>query len=143
EDLEQLFVADLARVVFDLDRFGVTGAAGADLVVARVLGVAAGVADGRRDHPRHGVVRGLHTPEAATGERRLLVRRECRGGERDGEDEQRGERAPHDSSPGTNLSATPLLHQRCPVGGGPSSNTCPWCPPQRMQWYSVRGSSSR
>jgi hypothetical protein len=26
---------------------------------------------------------------------------------------------------GMNLSATPLLHQRCLVGGGPSSNTCP------------------
>src|SRR2546423_11683770 len=40
---------------------------------------------------------------------------------------------------GMNRSATPLLHQRCPVGGGPSSNTCPWWPPQRTQWYSVRG----
>ena len=27
----------------------------------------------------------------------------------------------------------------CPVGGGPSSNTWPWWPPQRAQWYSVRG----
>jgi hypothetical protein len=26
---------------------------------------------------------------------------------------------------GMNRSATPLLHQRWPVGGGPSSNTCP------------------
>src|SRR6266487_2442380 len=40
---------------------------------------------------------------------------------------------------GMNRSATPLLHQRCPVGGGPSSNTCPWWPPQRTQCYSVRG----
>src|SRR5712691_11240359 len=40
---------------------------------------------------------------------------------------------------GMNRSATPLLHQRCPVGGGPSSNMCPWWPPQRTQWYSVRG----
>src|ERR671935_1593096 len=41
-----------------------------------------------------------------------------------------------------NRNATPLLHQRCPVGGGPSSKTCPWWPPQRTQWYSVRGQSS-
>lgn len=26
---------------------------------------------------------------------------------------------------GMNLSATPLLHQRWPVGGGPSSKMCP------------------
>jgi len=44
------------------------------------------------------------------------------------------------SSPaGTNFNATPLLQYRCPVGSGPSLNTCPWCPPQRTQWYSVRG----
>ena len=40
---------------------------------------------------------------------------------------------------GMNFSATPLLHQRWLVGGGPSSKRCPWWPPQRMQWYSVRG----
>ena len=28
-------------------------------------------------------------------------------------------------SRGTNLNATPLLHQRWPVGAGPSLNTCP------------------
>ena len=26
-----------------------------------------------------------------------------------------------------------------PVGFGPSLNTWPWWPPQRAQWYSVRG----
>src|SRR5947209_9588061 len=30
------------------------------------------------------------------------------------------------------------MQYRCPVGGGPSSNTCPRCPPQRRQWTSVR-----
>jgi hypothetical protein len=40
---------------------------------------------------------------------------------------------------GINFNATPLLHQRLPVGCGPSSKTWPWWPPQRMQWYSVRG----
>ena len=40
---------------------------------------------------------------------------------------------------GTKRSATPLLQKRLPVGGGPSLNTCPWWPPHRAQWYSVRG----
>src|SRR5688572_18039804 len=40
---------------------------------------------------------------------------------------------------GMKRSARPLLHQRCPVGLGPSSKTWPWWPPQRAQWYSVRG----
>ena len=47
-----------------------------------------------------------------------------------------GQAAP---SLGMNFSATPLLHQRWWVGGGPSSKTWPWWPPQRMQWYSLRG----
>ena len=34
---------------------------------------------------------------------------------------------------GMNLRATPLLHQRLPVGCGPSLKTWPWCPPQRAQ----------
>src|SRR3712207_7405647 len=38
---------------------------------------------------------------------------------------------------GTNFSATPFMHQRWPVGGGPSSKTWPRCPPQRRQWTSV------
>jgi hypothetical protein len=28
------------------------------------------------------------------------------------------------------------------VGGGPSRKTWPWWPPQRAQWYSVRGTIS-
>src|SRR5690606_8974528 len=42
----------------------------------------------------------------------------------------------------TKRKASPLLHHRSCVGGGPSSNTWPWCPPQRAQWYSVRGHNS-
>ena len=34
---------------------------------------------------------------------------------------------------GINFRATPLLHQRFPVGGGPSLKTWPWWPPQRAQ----------
>ena len=28
------------------------------------------------------------------------------------------------------------------MGLGPSPKTWPWCPPQRLQWYSVRGTIS-
>ena len=34
---------------------------------------------------------------------------------------------------------TPLLQYLLPVGFGPSSKTCPWCPPHFLQWYSVLG----
>jgi hypothetical protein len=34
---------------------------------------------------------------------------------------------------GINFRTTPLLHQRFPVGGGPSLKTWPWWPPQRAQ----------
>jgi hypothetical protein len=44
---------------------------------------------------------------------------------------------------GVNASVSPLLQYRLPVGGGAPSNTCPWCPPQRARWYSVRGQTSR
>ena len=44
---------------------------------------------------------------------------------------------------GTNFSARPLLHQRRPVGGGPSANIWPWWPLQRTQWYSVLGTISQ
>ena len=49
EDVEQLLVADLLRVVDDLHRLGVAGAAGRDLLVGRVLRLAARVAGRRRD----------------------------------------------------------------------------------------------
>ena len=29
------------------------------------------------------------------------------------------------------------------MGSGPSSNTWPWCPPQRAQWYSVKSELER
>ena len=44
---------------------------------------------------------------------------------------------------GENFNAMPLMQYRSPVGGGPSSNTCPKWPPHRRQCTSVRGSSRR
>ena len=45
-------------------------------------------------------------------------------------------------SHGATIGGTLAAVERRPVGFGPSSKTCPWCPPQRMQWYSVRGQIS-
>ena len=43
------------------------------------------------------------------------------------------------SSPsGKNSSDAELRQYRCPVGGGPSGKTWPWCPPQRAQRISMR-----
>ena len=39
---------------------------------------------------------------------------------------------------GLNVRAAPFMQNRSPVGLGPSSNTCPRCPPQREQCTSVR-----
>src|SRR5690606_31171331 len=39
---------------------------------------------------------------------------------------------------GMNSSEMPLRQWRLPVGGGPSSKIWPRCPPQRLQWHSVR-----
>src|SRR5262245_3644204 len=75
EDVEELLVADRARVVDDLDRFGVTRATRRDLLVRGILGLAAGVADRRRDHPRELLEGRLHAPETATSEGRSGARR--------------------------------------------------------------------
>lgn len=51
-----------------------------------------------------------------------------------GDEEEIHDLSSGNASPfGTKSRATPLLQYRFPVGGGPSSKTCPWCPPQRAQ----------
>src|SRR5215831_8112981 len=72
EHLEQLRVADLGRVEPHLDRLGVAGAVPADLPVAGVHHVAAGVADSGLQHPMDLAEGRLHTPEASRGECRAL-----------------------------------------------------------------------
>ena len=54
----------------------------------------------------------------------------------------RASEGPEPPRPRAQRRARPLLHQRCPVGLGPSLKTWPWWPPQRTQWYSVRGTIS-
>src|SRR5215831_15955585 len=72
EHLKQLRVADLGRVEPHLDRLGVAGAVPADLSVAGVWDVAAGVADSGLQHSVDLAEGRLHTPEASCGERRPL-----------------------------------------------------------------------
>jgi len=68
ERLEQLRVADLGRVEPHLDRLGVAGAVPADLLVAGVGDVAAGVTHRGLHHPVDLAEGRLHTPEASRGE---------------------------------------------------------------------------
>src|SRR5262249_15049108 len=68
EHVEQLVIAHLGRVVHDLHRFGVPGAAVRDLLVAGIGGVPAGIARGGADHAVDLVEIGLHAPETAAGE---------------------------------------------------------------------------
>ena len=44
EDFQEVFVANLRGIIVDFDRLGVTGAVGANLLIGRIVGVAAAVA---------------------------------------------------------------------------------------------------
>src|SRR5690348_4527103 len=70
--LEQLIVTDLLRIVDDEHDFGMAGAAGANLFVARIGRVAAGIADRGRIDARQLPEDALRAPEAAHGEDRGL-----------------------------------------------------------------------
>src|SRR6185369_15459901 len=72
ENLQQFRVADLGRVEPHLDRLGVAGAVPADLSVAGVGDVAAGVADGGLQYPVDLAEGRLDPPEASGGECRAL-----------------------------------------------------------------------
>src|SRR4030095_6803536 len=68
EDLQNLAVGNLLRVVFDLDRFGVTGPAARHQIVVGGLLAAAGVAGDGVDYAGGVLEHALHAPEAAAGE---------------------------------------------------------------------------
>src|SRR5262249_53253968 len=100
EHVEELLEAHVRRVVGDLDRFGVAGAAVRHLLVARVGDVAAGIARGSAHDAGDLVEIGLHTPEAAAREgrdlRRLLSGRA--GGKREPKRQTKPD-TPHDDLP--------------------------------------------
>src|SRR5271155_5017870 len=68
EGPEQLLVAHLPWVEPHLDGLGVAGVAAADLLVAWVDTIAAGVADCSFEHAVDVAKRGLNAPEASGGE---------------------------------------------------------------------------
>jgi hypothetical protein len=68
EDLQDLAVADLLRIVLDLDRFGMSGRAGADHGVVRGHLAAAGIPGHRVEHASRVLVHALYAPEAAAGD---------------------------------------------------------------------------
>src|SRR5262249_59603492 len=69
EHVEQLLIAHLGRVVHDLHRFGVAGAAARYLLVAGIGVVPAGIARGGADHSLDLVEISLYAPETAYGHR--------------------------------------------------------------------------
>src|SRR5262249_46167487 len=87
----------------------------AHVLVCRVGELTAAVADAPPRHPVEPTKRRLDAPKARGAERRLLL---------------------HYSS--CNFSAAELMQYRCPVGCGPSGNTCPRWPPQFEHITSVR-----
>src|SRR5258706_4744412 len=70
EDLEELLVRALRRVVGDEDGLGVAGSAAADLAVVRVRRLATDIADGGADHAGRLPEVLLGAPEAAHREDR-------------------------------------------------------------------------
>ncbi|MNI55897.1 hypothetical protein D3C73_1108750 [compost metagenome] len=68
EHLHQLSIADLARVVVHLHRFGVAGAATADALIAGIGGTTPDVTGHRVAHPFDVLEHALHAPETPTGE---------------------------------------------------------------------------
>jgi len=68
EDLEDFAQADLRRVEFELHHLGVAGAAGADLFVGRLDGLAVAITRLHVEHALHPVEHRLGAPEAAATE---------------------------------------------------------------------------
>ena len=73
EDVEQLAVGDPLGVERDLHDLGMAGRVRADVLVGRVPGVPAGVADARPADALELPERRLDTPEAAGAERGLVL----------------------------------------------------------------------
>src|SRR5579859_7723897 len=69
ESVQELLVAQLRGVEGDLDDFGVTRLAGADIFVGGIRGVAAAVSDLGIQHTWDAPKRGFDAPEAASSKR--------------------------------------------------------------------------
>jgi len=71
--IQHFFIGDFGGVENDLDRFGVTGRTGANFLVSRIFGAAAGVANCGLENPGDFAQNLLHSPKAATRESRNLM----------------------------------------------------------------------
>src|SRR5262245_17519788 len=80
EDFEELGVANLGWIVDNLDRLGVSSFACRHFLVGGSLFVPSCIAGRGRDHACQLVERGFHTPETATGKRRLCEAGTVRSG---------------------------------------------------------------
>src|SRR5476651_241065 len=73
EELQELGISDLRRIELDQHRLSMAGLAAADVFIAGVFGVAAGVTHRRCHHARNLAEALFDAPETALGERRHLV----------------------------------------------------------------------
>src|ERR1700761_1224007 len=69
EDSEQVTVRDFCGVISDLYGFCVAGTVRANIVVSRILGMSAGVADPGIQHPRRGAKCLFYSPETTSCKR--------------------------------------------------------------------------
>ncbi len=67
EDIKQLFVTDLFRIIGYLHRFIMTGCSGSNLFVGGIFNMAAGIPGHSLNNPFRVLKRRFHAPETATG----------------------------------------------------------------------------
>src|SRR5579863_109373 len=65
EHFEQLVIRKLRGIVLDFDRFGMASAVGADVFIARIRGLPAGIADSGRAYARQLPESRLDSPKTA------------------------------------------------------------------------------
>jgi hypothetical protein len=68
EDVEDVFVGNHVRIKCDLGHFGMSGAAGANLLVSGTINVAAGIARNDTLNTFHVLIDCLNTPKASAAE---------------------------------------------------------------------------
>ena len=72
--LKQLLVRNLRRVVGELHHFGMASLIGANILIGRILGLAAQIADGRIGDPWNLSKMGFYSPKATGAECGFLYR---------------------------------------------------------------------
>ena len=115
------------------------GAVGGDRPAAADRGEGRDAGEGDRHAGEQGQAVAQERPVGA-GEDERQHRQDA--GAEDGEDAAQIGEEEEQHQAGLNVSYRPLMQWRLPVGGGPSSNTWPRCPPQRRQCSSVRAMPS-